>query len=60
MVAKLHTPTFKISIPVFETSFCGISRNANLKELIWQTKLIIWDEASMQHRHGIEALDWTL
>jgi len=51
---------FKIPIPVFETSFCGISRNANLKELIWQTKLIIWDEAPMQHRHGIEALDRTL
>ena len=32
---------FKILIPVFETSFCGISRNANLKELILQTKLII-------------------
>ena len=25
---------FKIPIPVFETSFCSISRNANLKELI--------------------------
>jgi hypothetical protein len=51
---------FKIPIPVFETSFCGISRNANLKELIKQTKLIVWDKAPMQHRHGIEALDQTL
>jgi hypothetical protein len=51
---------FKIPIPVFENSFCGISRNAHLKELIIQTKVIIWDEASMQHRHAIEALDRTL
>ncbi len=51
---------FKIPIPVFETSFCGISRNANLKKLIWQTKLIIWNEAPMQHYYGIEALDQTL
>ena len=48
---------FKISILVFETSFCSISRNANLKELIKQTKLIIWNKALMQHHHGIEALD---
>jgi hypothetical protein len=51
---------FKIPISVFDTSFCGISRNANLKELIRLTKVIIWDEAPMQHRYAIEALDRTL
>ena len=51
---------FKIPIPIFENSFCGISRNAHLKELIKKTKVIIWDEASMQHCHAIEALDRTL
>jgi PIF1-like helicase len=51
---------FKIPIPIFENSFCGISKNAHLKELIKETKVIIWDEASMQHRHAIEALDRTL
>lgn len=51
---------FKIPIPIFETSFCGINRNAHLKELIKLTKVIIWDEAPMQHRHAIEALDRSL
>jgi hypothetical protein len=51
---------FKIPIPIFETSFCGIGRNAHLKELIKLTKLIVWDEAPMQHRHAIEALDRSL
>ena len=51
---------FKIPIPIFDTSFCGISRNAHLKELIRLTKVIIWDEAPMQHRYAIEALNRTL
>jgi len=51
---------FKIPIPVFETSFCNIARNTQLKELIKLTKVIIWDEAPMQHRYAIEALDRTL
>ena len=31
-----------------------------LAELLQETKLIIWDEAPMIHRFGIEALDRTL
>jgi hypothetical protein len=41
---KAHS-CFKIPIPIFNTSFWGISRNAHLKELIRLTKVIIWDEA---------------
>ena len=48
---------FKIPIPIFDTSFCNIGRNPQLKELIKLTKVIIWDEAPMQHRYAIEALD---
>jgi hypothetical protein len=51
---------FKIPIPIFDTSFCNIGRNPQLKELIKLTKVIIWDEAPMQHRYAIEALDRTL
>ena len=42
---------FKIPIPVFDTSFCGISRNTNLKELIRLTKVIIWDKAPMPYSY---------
>ena len=51
---------FKIPIPIFDTSFCNIGQNPQLKELIKLTKVIIWDEALMQHHHAIEALDQTL
>jgi hypothetical protein len=34
--------------------------NSDLHKVLKQTKLIIWDEAPMQHRYGPEALDRTL
>ena len=51
---------FKIPIPINESSTCNIKRDQNLYDVLKQTKLIIWDEASMQHHHGPEALDHTL
>jgi hypothetical protein len=51
---------FKIPIPVHESSTCKIPKQGDLADLIRQTKIIIWDEAPMQHRYAIEALDRTL
>ncbi|KAK9740196.1 hypothetical protein RND81_03G018300 [Saponaria officinalis] len=52
---------FGIPINVTENSTCpGIKPNTELTELLIRTKLIIWDEAPMMHRHCFEALDRSL
>lgn len=51
---------FKIPLKLDETSTCSIPSNSDIGELLKQTKLIIWDEAPMQHRYAFEALDRTL
>ncbi|KAK9665851.1 hypothetical protein RND81_14G140700 [Saponaria officinalis] len=52
---------FGIPINITETSTCpGIKPSTDLTELLWRTKLIIWDEAPMMHRYCIEAPDRSL
>ncbi|XP_047943100.1 ATP-dependent DNA helicase pfh1-like [Salvia hispanica] len=51
---------FKIPINVTKDSFCWIKQGSSLAELIVRTRLIIWDEAPMMHKHCFEALDRTL
>ncbi|GJQ97016.1 ATP-dependent DNA helicase PIF1-like protein [Tanacetum coccineum] len=51
---------FRIPINVNEQSFCNISADSPLAALLRKTKLIIWDEAPMTHKHAFEALDRTL
>ncbi|XP_073042457.1 uncharacterized protein [Primulina eburnea] len=51
---------FKIPIDVHEKSFCSISKQSGLAELLRETRLIIWDEAPMAKRFAIEAVDRTL
>ncbi|XP_022023701.1 uncharacterized protein LOC110923956 [Helianthus annuus] len=48
---------FIIPINVNEDSVCSIQPNGDLAQLLRMTKLIIWDEAPMTHRHCFEALD---
>lgn len=50
---------FKIPLKLDETSTCSIPSNSDIAELLKQTKLIIWDEAPMQHMYAFEALDRT-
>jgi len=50
---------FKIPIPCHESSICSILKNSQLADLICITDLVIWDEAPMQHRHNMEAVDRT-
>jgi hypothetical protein len=40
-----------------EDSFCNIPQDGMLVGLIRMTKLIIWDEAAMQHRNAAESVD---
>lgn len=41
-------------------SLCSIGHTSDIAALIKQTKLIIWDEAPMQHRYAFEFLDRSL
>ncbi|ETW76214.1 hypothetical protein HETIRDRAFT_455741 [Heterobasidion irregulare TC 32-1] len=52
---------FKIPIEgLNERSSCSWEKNSDFDGLIHQTGVVIWDEAPMQHRYGIEAVDRTL
>nr|XP_043630002.1 ATP-dependent DNA helicase PIF1-like [Erigeron canadensis] len=51
---------FGIPINLTEDSFCNISPDSDMAALLRKTKLIIWDEAPMMHRHCFEALDRTM
>ncbi|XP_019189692.1 PREDICTED: uncharacterized protein LOC109184103 [Ipomoea nil] len=51
---------FAIPIGVNEDSTCNIKQGSPLAELIIKSKLIIWDEAPMMHKHCFEALDRTM
>ena len=51
---------FKIPIPAHENSTCNITKGGDLHGVLQQTGIIIWDEAPMQHKFAIEAVDRTL
>ncbi|XP_019173027.1 PREDICTED: uncharacterized protein LOC109168458 [Ipomoea nil] len=51
---------FAIPINIIEDSTCNISQGGDLAHLIINSKLIIWDEAPMMHKHCFEALDRTM
>ncbi|KAF7814861.1 uncharacterized protein G2W53_028830 [Senna tora] len=51
---------FAIPLNIDGNSTCHIVQGSDLAELMVHTKLIIWYEAPMAHRHCFEALDRTL
>ncbi|KAL5713608.1 DNA helicase [Ranunculus cassubicifolius] len=51
---------FKLPVPITTTSTCKIGKRSGLDLLRQQTAIIIWDEATMSHRHNFEALDQSL
>jgi len=50
----------KISIALDYKSFCCICKQDDLRALICQTKLILWDEAPMTNKLAFEVMDRTL
>ncbi|XP_035445477.2 uncharacterized protein LOC118272869 [Spodoptera frugiperda] len=56
-----HT-MFKIPIDLdrTESPTCSISRNSDKARVLRDCNLIIWDECTMAHRKGVEAVDRTL
>ncbi|XP_035830063.1 uncharacterized protein LOC110944792 [Helianthus annuus] len=51
---------FHIPLNLTETSMCFIKPDHDVADLLKKTKLIIWDEAPMNHKHAFEALDRTM
>ncbi|XP_035840386.1 uncharacterized protein LOC118487551 [Helianthus annuus] len=51
---------FHIPLNLNEDSVCHIKPDDDVAKLLQQTKLIIWDEAPMVHKHAFEALDRTM
>ncbi|XP_035837083.1 uncharacterized protein LOC110892468 [Helianthus annuus] len=51
---------FSIPLNLTEDSVCNIKPESDLSKLLHETKLIIWDEAPMVHKHAFEALDRTM
>jgi hypothetical protein len=50
---------FKIPLKPDSNSYCAIAKQSNLADLIRATRLIIWDEITMQHRFAAETVDRT-
>lgn len=57
---RMTHSNFKILVSTLDNSTCKIDRKNKHTELMRQTKLIIWDEASMAHKYTFETLDHTL
>ena len=53
-MSHLH---FKISLSINKDSMAGLKWNSYIFPVIQQTKVIIWDEVSMQHKYDIDAVD---
>lgn len=51
---------FKLPINLTDESLCTVKKNTQLANLLKETDLIVWDEASMNDRRCFEALDRTL
>ena len=50
----------KVPIHLNEISVCSISKQSALARLIQRTRLFVWDEAPITHRHAAECIDRTL
>ena len=48
---------FQIPVELNEESLCDVREGTDRFKLIKATKLVIWDEAPMMHRYGINAVD---
>ena len=51
---------FKVPLNINCESVCNIVAQSTLARLICMAKIIVWDEAPMNHRYQMEALDRTL
>ncbi|XP_063912264.1 ATP-dependent DNA helicase pif1-like [Zophobas morio] len=59
---KTAHSAFKLPLNLMrvETPLCNISKQSNMAQVLKETKLIVWDECTMAHKGGVEALSKTL
>ena len=48
---------FKVPLNITSESICNIDAQSTLAKMICMAKVIVWDEAPMNHRYQLEALD---
>jgi len=51
---------FKILLSIHEDSVAGLRCNSYMFPVLQQTKVIIWDKVSIQHKYDIDAVDQCL
>ena len=49
-----------LNLNIAENPVCNISKTSGMATVLRSSKLIIWDECTMSHKKGLEALDRTL
>jgi len=54
---RIFHSRFKIPLSIYEDSVAGLKRNSYMFLVLQQTKVIIWDEVSMQHKYDIDTVD---
>lgn len=59
---KTAHAAFKLPLNLIhaETPLCNISKQSNMAQVLRDCKLIVWDESTMAHKGGFEALSITL
>lgn len=59
---KTAHSTFKLplNLMLVETPTCHISKQSDMAQILKECKLIVWDECTMTHKGGFEALNRTL
>lgn len=59
---KTAHAAFKLPLNLIhaETPLCNISKQSNMAQVLRDCKLIVWDESTMAHKGGFEALNITL
>ena len=54
---RISYPCFKIPLSINEDSVAGLKQNSYMFLVIQQTKVIIWDEVSIQYKYDIDAVN---
>lgn len=62
LLDKGKITAFKLTLNLFhsKTTLCYIIKQNNVAQLLWEYKLIVWDELTTAHKSGTEVLDRTL
>jgi len=57
---RISYSCFKIPLSIHEDSVAGLKRNSYMFPVLQQTKVIIWDKVSIQHKYDINTVDQCL